>query len=201
MYPVAGLVGLIFLFWLVSRWLVNVGPTQIAITERRYLGKELVAGRVFATHGEVGIQAEYLNPGLHFVAWPFVSVLKRVDFVNLGSIEDLERNVIHPQIDGIFRAQVSKSPAISYQQNRAVEQAGAEEAVREDLKKYRVEVVKAISAAGLKITPDVMVTSGGDGDRGGGSGGLVNLLLANLVQQQVARHNVPRPSAPAVPAK
>jgi regulator of protease activity HflC (stomatin/prohibitin superfamily) len=62
----------------------------------------------------------------------------------LGSIEDLEANVIHPQIDGIFRAQVSKSPAISYQQNRAEEQTAAEKAVRDDLSPYKVEVVSVM---------------------------------------------------------
>jgi uncharacterized membrane protein YqiK len=62
----------------------------------------------------------------------------------LGSIADLEANVIHPQIDGIFRAQVSKSPAISYQQNRAEEQTAAERAVREDLSGYKVEVVSVM---------------------------------------------------------
>ncbi|MBI2519539.1 MAG: hypothetical protein HYV97_03955 [Bdellovibrio sp.] len=62
----------------------------------------------------------------------------------LGSIEELETNVIHPQIDGIFRAQVSHSPAIAYQQNRAEEQKAAEEAVRQDLAKYRVEVVSVM---------------------------------------------------------
>ncbi len=62
----------------------------------------------------------------------------------IGGIDDLERNVIHPQIDGIFRAQVSRSPAISYQQNRAEEQKGAEDAVRADLAKYRVEVVSVM---------------------------------------------------------
>ena len=46
-----------------------------------------------------------------------------------------------------------------------------------------VEVMKAISAAGLKITPDVLV-SGGNGDKDGGSGGLVQLLLANMLQSQ-----------------
>jgi uncharacterized membrane protein YqiK len=78
--------GAVFLFFL-SRWLVNVGPTQIAITERRYLGKKLRAGRAFATDGEVGIQAQYLTPGLHFVAWPFVTVIKKADFVVIGSDE------------------------------------------------------------------------------------------------------------------
>lgn len=62
----------------------------------------------------------------------------------IGSINELESNVIHPQIDGIFRAQVSKSPAISYQQNRAEEQKAAEEAVRTDLSKYRVDVVSVM---------------------------------------------------------
>lgn len=62
----------------------------------------------------------------------------------LGSIAELESNVIHPQIDGIFRAQVSRSPAISYQQNRAEEQKGAEDAVRADLTKYKVEVVSVM---------------------------------------------------------
>ncbi len=62
----------------------------------------------------------------------------------IGSINELETNVIHPQIDGVFRAQVSRSPAISYQQNRAEEQKAAEEAVRKDLAKYRVEVVSVM---------------------------------------------------------
>ena len=62
----------------------------------------------------------------------------------IGSVEELEANVIHPQIDGIFRAQVSRSPAIAYQQNRAEEQKAAEEAVRADLAKYRVEVVSVM---------------------------------------------------------
>ncbi|MDF3022697.1 MAG: hypothetical protein K0R10_58 [Alphaproteobacteria bacterium] len=57
----------------------------------------------------------------------------------IGSVAQLESNVLHPQIDGIFRAQVARSPAIAYQQNRAEEQKMAEEAVRVDLAKYRVE--------------------------------------------------------------
>ena len=62
----------------------------------------------------------------------------------LGSIQDLEANVIHPQIDGIFRAQVSKSPAIAYQQKRAEEQIAAQDAVRQDLEAYKVEVVSVM---------------------------------------------------------
>jgi uncharacterized membrane protein YqiK len=62
----------------------------------------------------------------------------------IGSIAQLESNVLHPQIDGIFRAQVAHSPAIAYQQNRSEEQKAAEEAVRADLVRYRVDVVSVM---------------------------------------------------------
>ena len=83
----AALAGIFFLYFLITRWVVNVGPTQIAITERRFLGRELAAGRVFATQGEVGIQARYLSPGLHFIPWPFVAVVQKSEFVTIGSDE------------------------------------------------------------------------------------------------------------------
>ncbi len=76
----------------------------------------------------------------------------------LGTINDLENNVIHPQIDGIFRAQVSKSPAISYQQNRAEEQSAADQAVRDDLKKYRVEVV-SVMITNIHLPAELMKTT------------------------------------------
>jgi uncharacterized membrane protein YqiK len=82
-----GLLAVVVFVWFLTRWVVNVGPTQIAITERRFVGRELEAGRVFASRGEVGIQAKYLNPGLHFVPWPFVSVLRKVEFVSIGPDE------------------------------------------------------------------------------------------------------------------
>jgi uncharacterized membrane protein YqiK len=83
----AALASIFFLYFLVTRWVVNVGPTQIAITERRFLGRELAAGRVYATQGEVGIQARYLSPGLHFIPWPFVAVVVKTEFVTIGSDE------------------------------------------------------------------------------------------------------------------
>ena len=76
----------------------------------------------------------------------------------LGSIRELEANVIHPQIDGIFRAQVSRSPAISYQQNRAEEQKSAEEAVKADLNKYRVEVV-SVMITNIHLPEQLMKTT------------------------------------------
>jgi regulator of protease activity HflC (stomatin/prohibitin superfamily) len=76
----------------------------------------------------------------------------------IGSVAQLESNVIHPQIDGIFRAQVARSPAISYQQNRAEEQKMAEEAVRADLVKYRVDVV-SVMVTNIHLPEQLMQTT------------------------------------------
>ncbi len=76
----------------------------------------------------------------------------------LGSIQELEINVIHPQIDGIFRAEVSKSPAIAYQQTRADEQKKAEQEVRADLAKYRVEVV-SVMITNIHLPEQLMQTT------------------------------------------
>src|SRR5256885_13081997 len=64
---VVGFVLLIVLIIILRRIFVNVGPREIAIKERRYLGRRMPPGRVVATEGEVGIQADVLKPGLHFL--------------------------------------------------------------------------------------------------------------------------------------
>lgn len=76
-----------FAIWMVTRWVVNVGPVQIAIAERRFIGSKLPTGRVFAAGGEIGIQADFKAPGLHFVPWPIVRVVDKVDFVTIGPDE------------------------------------------------------------------------------------------------------------------
>jgi len=76
----------------------------------------------------------------------------------LGSVAELEKNVLHPQIDGIFRAQVSKSPAINYQSERSTEQAEAETAVRNDLLQYRVEIV-SVMICNIVLPKELMHTT------------------------------------------
>ncbi|HXM34695.1 MAG TPA: hypothetical protein VN920_05880, partial [Pyrinomonadaceae bacterium] len=66
-----GFVLLIVLVVILRRILVNVGAREIAIKERRYLGAKMPPGRVVATEGEVGIQADVLKPGLHLIKYPF----------------------------------------------------------------------------------------------------------------------------------
>ena len=84
---VLSILAIAFLYFMVTRWVVNVGATQIAITERRFSGRRLPAGRVFAANGEVGIQAAYLAPGMHLVPWPFNRLVGKFDFVTIGSDE------------------------------------------------------------------------------------------------------------------
>jgi uncharacterized membrane protein YqiK len=86
-YLFIGLVLLIIAVVLLRRWFVNVGAREIAIKERRYFGAKMPPGRVVATEGEVGIQADVLKPGLHFVKWPFESVVRKVPLIEIGSDE------------------------------------------------------------------------------------------------------------------
>src|SRR3954464_11329022 len=82
-----GFIVLIVLLVIVRRVLVNVGAREIAIKERRYLGAKMPPGRVVATEGEVGIQADVLKPGLHFIKYPFESVVRKVPLIEIGSDE------------------------------------------------------------------------------------------------------------------
>jgi uncharacterized membrane protein YqiK len=90
-FPIASAVtaifGLLVLLFLVTRFLVNVGAREIAIKERRYIGRKMPPGRVVATAGEVGIQAAVLKPGLHFILWPFERIVRKVPLIEIGPDE------------------------------------------------------------------------------------------------------------------
>jgi uncharacterized membrane protein YqiK len=79
--------GLFSLLVLLTKIFVNVGAREIAIKERRYTGAKMPPGRVVATEGEVGIQAEVMKPGLHFIKWPFERIVKKVPLIEIGSDE------------------------------------------------------------------------------------------------------------------
>src|SRR6201990_314990 len=82
-----GFIVLIVFFVILRRIFVIFGAREIAIKERRYLGSKMPPGRVVATEGEVGIQADVLKPGLHFVKWPFESVVRKVPLIEIGPDE------------------------------------------------------------------------------------------------------------------
>jgi uncharacterized membrane protein YqiK len=84
---VLALIVLGVLWYIVTRFLVNVGAQEVAIKERRYWGSRMAQGRVVATDGEVGIQADVLKPGLHFVWYPVERVIQKVALVEIGADE------------------------------------------------------------------------------------------------------------------
>ena len=84
---VIALIALGLLWYIVTRFLVNIGATEVGIKERRYLGRRMPQGRVVANAGEVGIQAEVLKPGLHFVPYPIERVTQKVPLIEIGADE------------------------------------------------------------------------------------------------------------------
>ena len=74
---VAVVAALFLLWYIVTRFLVNIGAKEVGIKERRYFGRRMPQGRVVATDGEVGLQADILKPGLHFVMYPVERVVPR----------------------------------------------------------------------------------------------------------------------------
>src|SRR3989454_2442396 len=84
---VVGFVLLIVLLLILRRIFVNVDAREIAIKERRYFGRRMPPGRVVATEGEVGIQAEVLKPGLHLIKFPFERVVRKVPLIEIGADE------------------------------------------------------------------------------------------------------------------
>src|SRR5947209_3027906 len=86
-YLVVGFIALVLLIVILRRILVNVGAREIAIKERRYLGAKMPPGRVVATEGEVGIQADVLKPGLHLIKFPFEKVVRKVPLIEIGADE------------------------------------------------------------------------------------------------------------------
>src|SRR5215211_3011497 len=86
-YIIVGFVLLVLLIFIVRRIFVNVGAKEIAIKERRYLGSKMPPGRVVATEGEVGIQADVLKPGLHLIKFPFEKVVRKVPLIEIGADE------------------------------------------------------------------------------------------------------------------
>ena len=84
---IVGFVLLVVLLVILRRIFVNVGAQEIAIKERRYVGRRMPPGRVVATEGEVGIQADVLKPGLHLIKFPFEKVVRKVPLIEIGSDE------------------------------------------------------------------------------------------------------------------
>lgn len=75
----------------------------------------------------------------------------------VGGIEKLIKDVVDPIISSSFRNQASKASAISFLQDRSLEQENSEQHVREELAKYNVECVSVL-ITNIEIPQDLMQT-------------------------------------------
>lgn len=80
------LIGFAILCFILINSIVIVGGTELAVLERRWLGKSIPEGRVVALANEVGIQARTLGPGLHFLI-PFLYKVTKAPLVVIGENE------------------------------------------------------------------------------------------------------------------
>ena len=111
-------IAFIVLVVIARRIFVNVGAREIAIKERRYLGAKMPPGRVVATEGEVGIQADVLKPGLHLIKWPFEKVIRKFPLIEIGPdqmgvIEAIDGEPMPP--GGIFAADRAQNAHNNFQ--------------------------------------------------------------------------------------
>jgi len=86
-FVILGFFAFIVFIVILRKILVNVGAREIAIKERRYFGAKMPPGRVVATEGEVGIQADVLKPGLHLIKYPFERIVRKVSLIEINSDE------------------------------------------------------------------------------------------------------------------
>src|SRR5258707_518494 len=115
---------------------VNVGAREIAIKERRYLGRRMPPGRVVATEGEVGIQAEVLKPGLHLIRFPFEKVVRKVPLIEIGADElgIVEAIDGEPMLPGrIFALDRAQNAHLSFQNAELFVSAGGQRGPQVDI--------------------------------------------------------------------
>ncbi|MBE9608260.1 hypothetical protein INR99_02755 [Chitinilyticum litopenaei] len=92
-------IGAVLIVLLVNS-IVIVGGEEMALLERRWLGRKMPQGRVVAQPGEVGIQARTLGPGLHLLI-PFLFKATKIPFVTIadaeiGLVESIDGHAVLP---------------------------------------------------------------------------------------------------------
>ena len=92
-WVVLGIVALLFLILILPGFRL-IGPNQVGIVTRKMLGKEMPEGQIIARHGEIGILARTLMPGLYWrlpIVWSIAKVpVIAIDVASVGLIEAID---------------------------------------------------------------------------------------------------------------
>jgi uncharacterized membrane protein YqiK len=86
----------IIILWLLIKGLVLIRANEVGIVTRRMFGPTLPQGKIIATKGEVGVQADILMPGLYF----YIPVIWRVDRESVTKITPDHIGIVS-SIDGL----------------------------------------------------------------------------------------------------
>ena len=109
---------------------VIVPEDSVGIVNKKYVvfgqNRTLPAGSIIALHGEAGLQADGLAPGLHFGLWPWQYVVTLQKFITIGqdAIDIVDARDGHPLKDG--RVLARRVDCNSFQDARAFLEGGGE---------------------------------------------------------------------------
>ena len=89
-YWVVAFIALIFIL----RGFCLIGPNQVGILTKNMFGKKMPEGQIIARHGEIGVQARTLMPGLYWrlpIIWSFAKVpVVTIDIASIGIVESID---------------------------------------------------------------------------------------------------------------
>ncbi len=90
----ASIIGGFILLVLILRGFCLIRASQVGILTRNMLGKKMPEGQIIARHGQVGVQAKTLMPGLYWrlpIIWSFAKVpVVTVDIASIGIVESID---------------------------------------------------------------------------------------------------------------
>jgi uncharacterized membrane protein YqiK len=78
----------------VLRGFCLIGANQVGILTKNMFGKKMPEGQIIARHGEIGVQARTLMPGLYWklpIVWSFTKVpVVTVDIDSISVVESID---------------------------------------------------------------------------------------------------------------
>ncbi|HEV2227207.1 MAG TPA: hypothetical protein VGR56_10440, partial [Nitrososphaerales archaeon] len=88
------IIALVLIYYFVLRGIFRIADDQIGILIRKFTGEKMPQGQVIARHGQIGIQARTLVPGLYY-RFPLIWDVKRarittVTETNIGLVESID---------------------------------------------------------------------------------------------------------------
>jgi uncharacterized membrane protein YqiK len=90
----ASIIAAFILLVLILRGFCLIRASQVGILTKNMFGKKMPEGQIVARHGEIGVQAKTLMPGLYWrlpIVWSFAKVpVVTVDIASIGIIESID---------------------------------------------------------------------------------------------------------------